>query len=110
MRSAVIQFLYGDDGLDITQSTFVRQFGFLARNARGVSRALDLPAAQASGRAANLGPLEKQAADMQRSDEELGVALRHLVVWPLSSSMRALYGRRLQSLLMQSSCSKSCDR
>ena len=28
-----MQFAYGEDGLDVTQTAMMRQFGFLARNA-----------------------------------------------------------------------------
>ena len=43
-----MQFLYGEDGLDVTQEGFVRQFGFQARNAARVAAALDLASAQAA--------------------------------------------------------------
>ena len=43
-----MQFLYGEDGLDVTQEGFVRQFGFQARNAARVAAALDLSSAQAA--------------------------------------------------------------
>jgi hypothetical protein len=40
-----VQFAYGEDGVDVTSSAYLKQVGFLAENAEGVARCLDLPAA-----------------------------------------------------------------
>ena len=58
-----MQFLYGEDGLDVTQEAFVRQFGFQARNAARVAKALDLQGAQSAPHDA---PSEALAAKANR--------------------------------------------
>ena len=58
-----MQFLYGEDGLDVTQEAFVRQFGFQARNAARVAKALDLVGAQS---APHNAPAEAVAAKANR--------------------------------------------
>ena len=63
---AVIQFQYGEDGLDVTQSSFVGQFGFLARNVACSGQALDLAAAEAASSTAHLTTLEAEAARLNR--------------------------------------------
>merc|ERR1711920_888365 len=37
-NSAVVQFNYGEDGLDITQVSYVKQFGLYLRNARQLAQ------------------------------------------------------------------------
>ena len=66
VSSAIIQFQYGDDGMDITRASFVRQFKFLAHNMPCFSRALDLPGAEAAANAAGITPFEAEAARLKR--------------------------------------------
>ena len=40
-RPAVVQFHYGEDGLDVTQSAYMKQFGFMATNVKGVEAKYD---------------------------------------------------------------------
>lgn len=63
---SIIQFQYGDDGLDITRASFVRQFNFLARNMPRCSQALDLPGAEAASQATGLEAAEARAARLKR--------------------------------------------
>jgi hypothetical protein len=37
----VVQFHYGEDGLDVTQSAYMKQFGFMATNVKGVEAKYD---------------------------------------------------------------------
>ena len=50
--------MYGEDGLDVVATPWLRKFGFLARNAPRLMQRLDLPAAAAASRAAGLGTIE----------------------------------------------------
>ena len=65
---SIVQFQYGDDGLDIPQSSFVKEFGFLARNAARFAQTLDLPEAEAASHTARLSAVEAEAARLKRCD------------------------------------------
>ena len=36
------QFFYGEDGIDVISTSYMKQFGFLARNAERFAQQLDL--------------------------------------------------------------------
>lgn len=55
-----MQFLYGEDGLDITSTAFLRKFGFQASNAGRFAQQLNFDEAVAASVA--LGLVEKEAA------------------------------------------------
>ena len=66
--SSVVQFQYGEDGIDVQNASFLKQFPFLARNADRLQEQ-QLPAA--GGKAppqlpAAQGMLEEQAAQACR--------------------------------------------
>ena len=55
---SVVQFAYGEDGLDVTKKSFMREFGFLARNAQRFAQQVDLAGAQFSSSISGLKPVE----------------------------------------------------
>lgn len=55
---SVVQFAYGEDGLDVTKKSFMREFGFLARNAQRFAQQVDLAGAQLSSSISGLKPVE----------------------------------------------------
>jgi DNA-directed RNA polymerase I subunit RPA1 len=60
----VVQFQYGEDGIDVLNASFLREFGFLCRNADRLLQQ-QLPASEGatfSQAAVALGDVEQQAA------------------------------------------------
>jgi hypothetical protein len=45
----VVQFYYGDDGLDVMNVSYLKQHGFIAQNAAAAAAALDVASALAPG-------------------------------------------------------------
>ena len=69
---SVVQFLYGEDGLDVTGASYMRQFTFLADNANCFAQRLDLEGAvEASG----VAGLKKQEKKVRRALEERSEAI-----------------------------------
>jgi hypothetical protein len=62
-----VQFAYGEDGLDVTATPMMRQFGFLARNAPRFAQQVDLAGAARASKAAGLTGMEATAAARNRS-------------------------------------------
>jgi hypothetical protein len=58
----VVQFYYGEDGLDVTHNSYMRQFGFLAANAGGFAQRLDTKEALAASGVARLEEGEREVA------------------------------------------------
>ncbi|KAK9845826.1 hypothetical protein WJX81_003612 [Elliptochloris bilobata] len=63
---SIVQFAYGEDGVDVLATPFLTQFSFLARNAARFAQRLDLPAAIAASKAARLEADEARAAKLSR--------------------------------------------
>lgn len=63
---SVVQFAYGEDGIDVTQRSFLREFGFLARNAERFAQQVDPAGAERASRLAGLNPLEQEALHRNR--------------------------------------------
>ena len=65
--SSVVQFQYGEDGIDVQNTSFLKQFPFLARNADRLQQQ-QLPASggKAPSEAVPQGMLEEQAAQACR--------------------------------------------
>ena len=63
---SVVQFAYGEDGLDLTKKSFMREFGFLARNAQRFAQQVDLAGAQFSSSISGLKPVEAAAQKRNR--------------------------------------------
>jgi len=63
---SVVQFAYGEDGVDVLATPFLTRFGFLAANAGRFAQRLDLPAALAASRTAGLEATEARAAKLSR--------------------------------------------
>lgn len=61
-----MQFAYGEDGLDVTMKSFMREFGFLARNAQRFAQQVDLAGAQFSSSISGLKPVEAAAQKRNR--------------------------------------------
>ncbi len=59
---SVVQFHYGEDGIDVLNASFLKQFGFLSRNADRLQQQQLPGAAGAASKAAALSSLEKEAA------------------------------------------------
>lgn len=57
---SVVQFMYGEDGLDVTGASYMRQFAFLADNAKCFAKRLDLDAAVEASGVAGLKKKEKK--------------------------------------------------
>lgn len=55
-----VQFLYGEDGLDVTSTAFLRKFGFQASNADRFAQQLNFDETVAASAA--LGLVQKEAA------------------------------------------------
>ena len=58
---SLVQFAYGEDGLDVTRKAMMNEFGFLARNAHRFAQQMDLAGAQRSSEVSGLAPLEASA-------------------------------------------------
>jgi DNA-directed RNA polymerase I subunit RPA1 len=63
----VVQFAYGEDGLDVTARAMMREFGFLALNADRFAQQVDPEGANRAGRLAGLAAMEQQAYQRSRS-------------------------------------------
>ena len=61
-----MQFAYGEDGLDVTQRSMMREFGFLSRNADRFAQQVDLAGANAASQACGLTAIEQQAHQRNR--------------------------------------------
>ena len=61
-----MQFAYGEDGLDVTKKSFMKEFGFLARNAERFAQQVDLAGAKRSSDINGLSPLEAAAQKRNR--------------------------------------------
>ena len=61
-----MQFAYGEDGLDVTKKSFMKEFGFLARNAERFAQQVDLAGAKRSSDISGLSPLEAAAQKRNR--------------------------------------------
>ena len=61
-----MQFAYGEDGMDVTARSFMREFGFLARNAERFAQQVDPAAAERASRLSGLFDLEQQALRRNR--------------------------------------------
>jgi DNA-directed RNA polymerase I subunit RPA1 len=48
--ASIVQFAYGEDGLDVTAVSYMRQYGFLARNAPRFAQLVDAEPALAASR------------------------------------------------------------
>ena len=72
---SVIQFQYGEDGIDTTSASFLREFGFLARNAARFSQRLALGDAMAALQTTGMARMEKRARKASRccSDDRADV-------------------------------------
>jgi DNA-directed RNA polymerase I subunit RPA1 len=68
---SIVQFFYGEDGLDITQVSYMGQLGFLARNAARFSQAVDRPAAKSAGEAAKMADMEKDVRETLQARSKL---------------------------------------
>lgn len=66
MRRSIVQFQYGEDGIDVLNSSFLKEFGFAARNSERITQQQRPAAALAASKVAKLEPLEKEAAKMNR--------------------------------------------
>ena len=61
---SIVQFAYGEDGIDVMNVSYLREFGFLSRNAQRFAQQLNLQQAlQATG----LGQWEEEARALTRS-------------------------------------------
>ncbi|KAI8463429.1 MAG: hypothetical protein J3K34DRAFT_526989 [Monoraphidium minutum] len=67
---SVVQFYYGEDGLDVMATSYLRQHGFIAQNAEGVADALDARAVLAGGPLAS-APARAEAAAARRARAKL---------------------------------------
>lgn len=61
-----MQFAYGEDGLDVTKKSFMKEFGFLARNAERFAQQVDLAGAKRSSDISGLSSLEVAAQKLNR--------------------------------------------
>ena len=72
MCRSIVQFAYGEDGIDVMNVSYLREFGFLSRNAQRFAQQLNLQQAlQATG----LSHWEEEARALTRSKSS------HLVIW-----------------------------
>lgn len=62
--SSIVQFAYGEDGLDVLQVGYLKQYAFLARNAERFAQQLGLDAAKAAGLASGATGAEVDVASL----------------------------------------------
>ncbi|KXZ53087.1 hypothetical protein GPECTOR_8g79 [Gonium pectorale] len=75
--ASVVQFAYGEDGLDVMNVSYMRQFGFLARNAERFTQVVDKePALEASKVAGLTGREAEVAATLRERAALLSAAAR----------------------------------
>ncbi|GIL46561.1 hypothetical protein Vafri_3552 [Volvox africanus] len=60
--SSIVQFMYGEDGLDVVNISYIRQFSFLARNVERFAQLVDKDAALAASKVAGLEDREAKVA------------------------------------------------
>ena len=63
---SVVQFQYGEDGIDVMQVGFLRKFGFLSQNMARFAQQLDVGRVQQAGAAAGTAELEAAAQQQTR--------------------------------------------
>ncbi|GAX74019.1 hypothetical protein CEUSTIGMA_g1469.t1 [Chlamydomonas eustigma] len=68
---SVVQLLYGEDGLDVTTVSYMRQFGFLAKNAQRFAQQLDLEGAKKVSKVAGLRSQEKEIRALTKERSKL---------------------------------------
>lgn len=73
---SIVQFHYGEDGIDVLASSFLKQFDFLSRNAERLQQQQLPGVAEAASKAASLTSLEKEAAKASKYVSRL-IATRH---------------------------------
>ena len=74
----MVQFQYGEDSIDVLNSSFLGQLNFLANNADRLWQQ-QLPSAnQQASKVAALGPMEKEAAKLNRCTSTFKP---HLAYW-----------------------------
>ena len=61
-----MQFAYGEDGIDVTARSFMREFGFLARNADRFTQQVDPAGAERASRLSSLVDMEQEALRRNR--------------------------------------------
>lgn len=67
---SIVQFAYGEDGIDVMNVSYLREFGFLSRNAERFAQQLNLQQAlQATG----LSQWEEEARALTRSESSNSV-------------------------------------
>lgn len=76
-RSSVVQFHYGEDGIDVMNNSFLREFGFYARNVERLAQQQPEGAAEHASVVAGLTAMEKEANKMCRSAAEAPLGLCH---------------------------------
>lgn len=92
---SVVQFAYGEDGLDVTKKSFMKEFGFLARNAERFAQQVDLAGAKRSSDINGLSPLEAAAQKRNRcprapaSSPQLRMILCVIALGPLDCPIPA---------------------
>ena len=68
---SVVQFQYGEDGIDVMQVGFLRKFGFLSQNVARFAQQLDVGRVQQASAAAGTAELEAAAQQQTRWVTEL---------------------------------------
>lgn len=72
---SVVQLLYGEDGLDVLNVSYMQQYEFLARNAQRFAQQLDLVGALSVSKVAGLKAMEKEVQHRLADRAELQQAL-----------------------------------
>ncbi|GFR43873.1 hypothetical protein Agub_g5002 [Astrephomene gubernaculifera] len=65
--ASIVQFAYGEDGLDVMNVSYMKQFGFLARNAERFSQQVDRGTAMAASQTAALTEREGEVSTTLRT-------------------------------------------
>ncbi|KAK9816421.1 hypothetical protein WJX72_000053 [[Myrmecia] bisecta] len=93
---SIVQFQYGEDGIDVMNIGYLKQFGFLAQNAERFAQQLDLDAAVQASQTAGLEAAEGKAreASSRRQKRLVKQAKRGKPVPELAATLpaTALYG------------------
>ena len=63
---SIVQFAYGEDGVDVTARSFMREFGFLSRNAERFAQQVDPAGAERASAVSGLADIEQQALRRNR--------------------------------------------
>lgn len=73
---SIVQFMYGDDGSDVTRVSYLKQFSFLAKNAARVAQHLGLEASERTSKVAGTSEVENKVRGRKGGRGQSGPGLQ----------------------------------